>query len=110
MARKLRASKRRKKSILSDLKKLKSSAKKISRNLAKRQKRLNEEREKKQIERLLGEDFDTLSQARRALKKEARPVSKRKKKKIKTPQEPERGGVIFSDEWEEWAITFSYDV
>jgi hypothetical protein len=63
---------------------VKKTGKAISKGFGKLSKALQkgkDQRELRQIERLLGEDFDTLAQARRALKKESKPVKAKKQRK-----------------------------
>jgi phage protein D len=50
--------------------------------------KLSATKEKRQIERLLGEEFDSLYQARRALKRESTPVAKKPAKKKAAPKKP----------------------
>jgi hypothetical protein len=99
MAAKKNASKKvPKKSLLKDLRfltrglkqskkqasQVKKTGKAISKGFGKLSKAVQkgkDQRELRQIERLLGEDFDTLAQARRALKKESKPVKANKQQK-----------------------------
>lgn len=65
------------KQIARTSKTLASTVKKISKSLAKKQAQKADARELAQINRLLGEEYSSLSSARRALKRESKPVTER---------------------------------
>ena len=90
-------------------KKVLKDLKSIIKSIGKVKKAREKETELQRYEKLLGEEFETLAEAKRAFKKQTRPTKEHKRKK--GPQRPvsEKQGLSPEEEWEEWAITFRYE-